>query len=286
MGSIALEREECVLTFEGSAIQNHEMDISALANGLLAFQRTIEQANAVLNGKQTLIAVKVKGGFTEGSLKTNIIVEYIGAIVPVVPDIIRCVKDLVMFKKFLKGEPPQKIEPAGGGMLNVSNNHGSQITIGSVVLNLNNSAPVNTSLGNFFEPLGSGVDAIGISTRSGSEEAPSSVEVGADEKKILTPAIEDQVEEAVTRRELEILASQNDGKSTGWRFYDLEEDVEFTASISDETFLDDVKNKKYSFQNGDRVNVKLNESMRFVSQRKRKTRTVIQVLEYVRPGAI
>ena len=94
MEDVSVLREECTLKFEGPAIRNHEMDITALANGLLAFQHTIEQANSALNGKRTLISVKIKGGFTEGSLETNIIVEYIGAFVPVVPDVINCVKEL------------------------------------------------------------------------------------------------------------------------------------------------------------------------------------------------
>ncbi len=286
MEDVSVLREECTLKFEGPAIRNHEMDITALANGLLAFQHTIEQANSALNGKRTLISVKIKGGFTEGSLETNIIVEYIGAFVPVVPDVINCVKELITFKKFLNGEPPKEVRPADeGGLVQISNNQGSQITINQVVVNLNNSGPVNTALGKLFDPLGDGVDSIGISTSNEAGIPTSFVAVETEEKSMLTPAVEDQIEEQVSERELEILASQNDGKALGWRFYDLEDDVEFTASIGDEHFLSDVMEKRYSFQNGDRIRAKLSETKRFVNQRKRTNRVILKVLSYNRPEA-
>ena len=72
MEDVSVLREECTLKFEGPAIRNHEMDITALANGLLAFQHTIEQANSALNGKRTLISVKIKGGFHLDTYKTRI----------------------------------------------------------------------------------------------------------------------------------------------------------------------------------------------------------------------
>ena len=129
------------------------------------------------------------------------------------------------------------------------------------------------------------MDSIGISTSNEAGIPTSFVAVETEEKSMLTPAVEDQIEEQVSERELEILASQNDGKALGWRFYDLEDDVEFTASIGDEHFLSDVMEKRYSFQNGDRIRAKLSETKRFVNQRKRTNRVILKVLSYNRPEA-
>ena len=64
-----IQREEFVLSYDGPAIRDHEMDIEVLATSLLSLKSLIERTNTVLNGRNASVAVKVKAGFQEGHLK-------------------------------------------------------------------------------------------------------------------------------------------------------------------------------------------------------------------------
>ncbi len=284
-GEITTLRETGTLVFDGPAVQNHEMDIETLAHELLAFRQLVEQANAHLNRRRTPIAVKVKGGFHEGSLTAAVVVDYLTAVIPLVPDILACVTSYIQIKQFLKGEPPKEKKALGDGMVQIQNAEGGTININNLVLTLNNSAPVNTALGRFAEPLGAGLDSISLQGVNTAPPSAADVRIVHEDRPALTPPMEDQIDATVRERDLEILASQNDGKPTNWRFYAAEDSVEFVASISDEQFLQDVRDKKYSFQYGDRIKARLNEVRRFVSQRWRTDRTIAEVLAYSRPEA-
>ena len=73
------------------------MDIESLAQELLAFRQLVEQAHLSQNGRHVPIAVKVKGGFHEGSLLVNIVLDYLGPALPLVPDILACIISFIRF---------------------------------------------------------------------------------------------------------------------------------------------------------------------------------------------
>ncbi len=277
---VVVDREICKLRFDGPTLSSHEMELEKLANSLLAFKTTIEQANVLANGKNSLISIKVKGGFQEGSLLTDIVVDYIGPIVPVCTDILKNVTQVLALKKMLKGDPPQQETPIGDSLIQITNSEGTTINVNTLVVQMHNSAPVSTSIGKIADGLGEGVTSIGVETGPNPEDQVTLLE---GDKAALQPSVEDQVEEHVRVCDLEILTSQNDGKQAGWRFYDEENDVEFIASVADNNFLTDVSDRKYNFQHGDRIKVNLKETKKFINSRKRTTRTVLEVISYTRP---
>ena len=73
-----------------------------------------------------------------------------------------------------------------------------------------------------------------------------------------------------------------DGKPTGWRFYDEENDAEFSSSISDANFLESVKNKKLDFLAGDRITAEMTTTKAMVSQRKKTSRNITKVFSRLR----
>ncbi len=55
------------ITYDGRALDNHEMDVRELAPALVAVADVLEEANALLNGGSTKISVNVRGSFKNGS---------------------------------------------------------------------------------------------------------------------------------------------------------------------------------------------------------------------------
>ncbi|MBW1649253.1 MAG: hypothetical protein JRJ44_00985 [Deltaproteobacteria bacterium] len=55
------------VVYDGSALKNNKMDIRELAPALLAIADVFEEANRILNKKDTKISVKVKASFEHGS---------------------------------------------------------------------------------------------------------------------------------------------------------------------------------------------------------------------------
>lgn len=273
-------REEFILKFEGPGIRNHEMEISTLVNSLLAFKTAVECSNTSLNGKSSFVAVKVQGGFQAGSFFTKIIADYIAPVAPLFPQAINALKGVIELKKFLGGSPAAKTEPKGGGTVEVQNTQGNvQIFNNSVVI-MNNSAPINTALGKLFKPLEEGVNEVSLMADL---EDTTPAKITTEEKHLVIPPVDEQEDISSYVSDLEVLTSNVDGKASGWRFYDTENDIEFSASISDEAFLSDVKNKKYNFQRGDQVKATVNSIKKMVSQRKRTERYVTDIT-YNRPA--
>ncbi len=59
------------LKYDGSALQNHEMDVKELSPALFALGEAVEEANRVLNGTRTKVVLNVKA-FKDGSLGVDL----------------------------------------------------------------------------------------------------------------------------------------------------------------------------------------------------------------------
>jgi hypothetical protein len=75
-------REEILLTFDGPAVRNHEMEVSVLANSLIAFKDLTNRINVAVNGKDMDLTVKVNGGFKEGSFLVSFLLDSCSAALP------------------------------------------------------------------------------------------------------------------------------------------------------------------------------------------------------------
>lgn len=275
-----IQREEFVLSYDGPAIRDHEMDIEVLATSLLSLKSLIERTNTVLNGRNASVAVKVKAGFQEGSLEAQIIVEYLGMVLPVLPQAVQTIRELIMLRRFLKGQPPQHVERTGDGNMAITNSDGGTQIFHGPVYNISGNATIISDLGKTMTPLTQGINEIKFITPGKDGKADDVTIASESDKEALIPSVDDIVEESTVRCNLEILTPNTDGSPNDWRFYDPENDVTFRASLADDTFLQSVISGNRSFRHGDMITVDLKSIKKTVKQRKRTTRIITAVLEY------
>jgi hypothetical protein len=271
-------REKLVLTYEGGMAEKHEMGAAVLGEALQEIANLTQQTNKLINGKGALLNPKIKGGFNEGSFQFTVLLDYIGAVLPLMPQIVETIKSVISLKYFLNGEPPQKTEQTEKGV-SVQNNKGETMVVSQPVYAINSNVAINNCLGRCCKPLNEGIESIAFAGGATSEKP---AVVKAKDKDLFIP-IDPLPKQDSSQRMLEVLTPNVDGKAAGWRFYDLEDSVEFTARVMDDNFLTDVKNKRYSFQSGDILTVALTVVKKTINQKKYTDRIINAVLDHERP---
>lgn len=272
-------REEFILSFDGAPVQNHEMDLEVLANSLSSFKKLATRTNTFVNGKDAIITVKAKGGFRQGSFEVAIILEQLGAIMPLIPQIIPYIQGLIQLRKFLKGAPPENTERTDRG-IKVENTNGQTIIINAPIYAMHGNVSIGSDMGKFLKPLEEGIEKVSL-RQVGLEEQ--TVDVDREHKDLFLPQPVEPVQHTYENKKLEVLTLNFDGKPDKWRFYDPENDFDFTAHINDAVFLRAVVDGIYNFQSGDLLTVRMQEIKKIINLRKRTDRIITDVLEYERP---
>lgn len=277
-------RSEYSLKLDGKSIKEHEIPVELFTRQLVSFEKLAESINSVANGKTSFLIVKVKGEIKPGSVDVNLIIETLNATLPLVPDIMTLIFEYLNIKKFLKNEKPQEVQSQEDGKVIIKNNEGATITANAPVINILNSNNVSINFNKFTSPIVSQeLSKICLKNKSeNTEEQTSLFEFTEEDKDYL--AIVPQDEKEITENEytLQILTSNNDGKAEMWRFRDLEEQVEFTATIQDDIFLDKIINKEYNFQRDDQIKVKMKKIKQKVNKRFKTERYILEVLDFIR----
>lgn len=219
------------------------------------------------------ISIKIKGGFKEGSFDYSIVFDMFAAVAPVAPQLVKTIKEVIEFRKFLNGGEPVKTEPEANNSSRVENNSGATMVVQNSTIIINNSPLTTKALQKFFSPLGSGINAFEVSD---SEEK--NVTVGSQEKNLFLDTTSKEVDSNDSERILEILTAQMDGKPNGWRFYDVEEEIEFSAGVADSSFLMAVNSGKYGILRGSHVSATVRTNRMIVDGRRRTERTIISLI--------
>lgn len=275
-------REQVTLSFDGPSIRNHEMEVSTLAQSLIAFKDLAEHVNSFINKKNVVVAVKVHGGFKDGSFIVSLFVDCMAAILPQAPQMLSSIVNLINITKFLRGGKAASVEQADENMVMV-NKFGEKATFNNCnfqVYNMANNASIKRDIANIARPFNAGVDSIHFTP---SEESLLPVEIGLDDKDSFIPPDDDATEVDQGVYTLELLTPNFDGKAAGWRFFDPEDNVEFSANVVDEVFLQQVRDKHYNFQNGDLLQVEMTKTKKRIKQRNRTERDITHVLTHNRP---
>lgn len=281
------------ITYAGSALDNNEMDVRELAPALVAVADLLEEANNIVNGGSSKIAVSVHGAFKSGSF---------GIDFRVIQDIFQNVmnlfnsegvtaannllgllglkdvgKGLIALIKKLKGRRIKNIEKLDDNRVRIHIDTREKIDIEGSVLELYKSARVRDALDKVINrPLNrNGIEEF-RSLIAGQKEP---VIVRKEEKDFFElPLIDDELlGENETEAYLQVvsLSFKEDNK---WRF-SRGENV-FFASVEDTHFLGGINRNEIRFSKDDILKVRLLTKDLLTGNGIRTEYKVLEVLEH------
>lgn len=254
------------ITYDGSALSQHEMDARDLAPALLAMADLLDSSVQALHGDRAKAQVNVKGSFRTGSFNIdfNTAVNFINAVkdffagdgVSAVVNALEVLGLLGLGAKFgktgvaqvlkwLRGRKITKVEVLEDGNAKIIVDDDS-LVVEAAVLVLLRSLAVRQAFDRVLSPL----DRDGIDTFAAGDDVDVSVVITDKERVFFAPpAGEDTlILEDVRRMAYSIvaLAFKEDNK---WRLSDGSSTI--NAKISDLEFLASVNSNETSFSKGD-----------------------------------
>lgn len=258
------------LTYDGEALQNHEIEPSQLSSSILALETILKEANAVLNlGHNTSVKIKVKGSFESGSFGINWIIDInwltdifsskeVTAVVNATTIFTMIfgstTTSVVFLLKFLRGQRPDSV---------IINND-KTITIEKDKKYLTIEAKEYELIKNYtfrlaFEKLVSPLDTDGIESlyiRSKNQDTPNMVcnKLETSYFKCPIPEINKIDEPAIYDTRLSII-SLSFKKGNEWYVNDGESN--FYAIVEDNDFLSQIEQSIISFSKGDILKVEI-----------------------------
>lgn len=291
------------LIFDGSAVDNGEIDVKDLAPSLMALGELIQAANAEINGEKARMAVKLQAT-EKGSFEVHMtLVQSFGAQALTLfdslnghKDGIAAAKDLadIIFKvtagttavgggffaliKWLAGRKPDKVETKGGDTyIHIGDNH---FVTNSHVVALAENLLVREQARNLVSVLlNEGIDE--LSTRRGSGEK---LRIRKREVRYFDiPDIEEETLDDAEREMFLQIDSLSFREGNKWRMTDGGEP--FYAVLEDVDFLNRIAKDEVSFSRNDYLHCLVHERQsRTGKGQLKKERTIIRVIEH-KPGA-
>lgn len=287
------------LIFNGSAVDNGEIDVKDLAPALMALGELIQSANAEINGERARIAVKLqatkKGSFEVDMTLVQSISEQATLLMDSLAghkDGLAAAKDLadIIFQvgatgvaaaggffgliKWLRNRKPDRVETKGGDTyIHIGDTH---FVTNSHAVALAENLEVREQAKNFVAVLlKEGIDE--ISTRRAHKEK---LTIKKNEAHYFDlPQIEEETLEDVEREMFLQIDSLSFREGNKWRMTDGGEP--FYAVLEDVDFLNRIAKGEVSFSKNDYLHCLVHEcQIRTVKGQLKKERKIIRVIEH------
>lgn len=260
------------IVYDGSALVNNEIAVRELAPALISVADLLEEANLIINGKESRIDVNVKGSFKSGSfgidltVVQNFIDGFIGIFsangVTAAVNLLTLVGflqnqnvSLIGLIKLLRNRPIEKIENVNDRFIAIHITHEEKVEVDKRILDLYKNPRIRQSLENTIsKPLDKeGIDK--VITSSG-EIVKNVMEISKEEKDYFkVPDVQEEIlGENISDVYLQAVSISfiSDNK---WRFKRGE--TIFYASVEDEDFIDRVNRNEIQFAKDDILKVSL-----------------------------
>ena len=283
------------VSYDGPALENHEMDIKELAPALIAIADLFEEANNIINGGSSRINVNVRGSFKSGSFQIdlNVVQNVFQQILTLInsPELTGAAtltsllgfgaKDvtigLIVFLKRLKNRKIQKIENIENNRVRIQITRQETIDLDKRVVDLYKSPRIRAALEKIIaEPLQkNGVEEF----RSTCDNNAPPVVVKKEDKEFFDLPIigEELLGENITEAFLQII-NISFREENKWRFSRGENT--FFAQINDNAFLDAIDRNEIRFSKSDILRVKLKTKDILTSKGLRTEYSILEVLEH------
>ena len=296
-----MSKANMTLVFDGSAVENGEIDVQDLAPALLAIGNLIQSANSTINGNKAHIQVKVKAT-SEGSFEVDLALaqsildatkgffdfaaankDGIAAANDLVDVIFKVLGGsglgggLLLLIKWLKGRTPDKIETTGNQTF---------IHIGDTYFV---TSPDTLRLAESLEVRENAKKAISCLEKDGISKIK--VKRAGEETLIIDksdapyfeiPSTADTELQDETRKVTLQIISLSFKEENKWRVTDGSEP--FSVDILDEEFLTKIANNEISFSKNDYLMCQIRERQFQTNRGLRKERAIMKVIEH-RPAA-
>ncbi len=241
-----------LLKYKGPAVDDGSMDLYEAAANMVAFSNYVVVATKQLHG-DVEVKAEVKA-FQHGSFETDLMFHVVGlgaTVLTATPDlrsILTAVQESMSLFKFLKGQPPQKVEHTDqSNNVTVTNVNGNVIVVQAQSLNLTMDEKAGKAVAQFVGQALSkpGVDKIEIHSEgqqvavATQEDAPFFHAIANE-----TPVVEQMIQMGLTIQE----PSFKDGSGHKWTMWDGDASLQY--AMEDATFIARIDNGE-PFRKGD-----------------------------------
>ena len=290
MERMEVQKESFTVTFDGASAARHEIDVQLLANALLAMKSAFEKMGTASYGRNADVYMKVRGQFRASSFGVDLLMGcamIASTVTPVIPSFLSSFVDLIQITIWAKGKPIEKkvtpndqrvaVKDSDNAVL-VSNHDGQQTVINGNVYNYYTNSNIRREMGRIVEPISKGgADKMIISTEPDAQGTL--VSVGKAEAVFFDVNQDDDSRESSVELQVEIRTANFDGKPGNWRFFDG--DLEFSAQITDQDFLDKVRTREIPLSSGDQLVVTLVTTQKKQSLKLKTDRLITEVKEHI-----
>ncbi len=260
------------IKYNGEPVESNEMDASELATSLLGMSSVLENANTLVNGKNSRMSVKVCGSFKPGSFDVDIAAFFTFAGINAAANVVsivgftgKAIGTLIWLFKKTKGNKivDKKVIQGNNNIeLNIEGNNNSVVIIGGDrpedVVRLYENPIIRRGLANFIQPL----KMKGMSNITILNNGMECEKISKDEADCLTPSDTELLNEKEDIDDFLITRPDFEGRQSGWRlsFGDSEtknnKPNDFQVKILDEDFLNKVKQNEIDIHQGTIIRAK------------------------------
>lgn len=289
------DRKKLIVAYDGSALEDHTMDIQELAFALVGLGDVLTEANNLLNKGSCKTTVKVSSGFKAGSFEIHLIMQQISdnltllGLNPQLTGINQIlgllgfsfgtgVIGLIQLIKKIKNGKIKKIKEVDNDKINITyitDNNTQNIVIEKNVYVLYENTNLRGSFKKILKPLeAEGIDNFEI--RNEKKEILEKIEKSEIKYFDITPS-EDVINENIANMYLYLInVSFKDGNK--WKLFNG--DNEFYATIEDEEFLYKINNNLISFSKSDSFKAQVKTTQVLTESGIKTNYSIQKILEY------
>jgi hypothetical protein len=259
------------IKYNGESVESNEMDASELATSLLGMSSVLENANTLVNGKNSKIFVKVRGSFKPGSFDVDIVTFFTFAGINAAANVVsivgfagKAIGTLIWLFKKTKGNKivERKVIQGNNIELKVEGDNNSVVIIGGDraedVVGLHENPLIRRALANFIQPL----KKPGMSDITLLKNGVECEKILKEEADYFSLSDTELLNEKEDIDDFLITRPDFEGRQTGWRLSHGESEPknnkpnDFPVKILDEDFLNKVKQNEIDIHQGTIIRAK------------------------------